>query len=235
MSEEKFMKKIKPFKRTSYVPVTETREGALTDSKFGGIAWVSESAPWPGCPHCKQKMNLFVQLNLETLPERPVGCPKTGLIQLFYCTNGEDECDCELESWAAFSKGSVVRLIQLHGTPTEYELSPCPDTFEESVVVGWNPRDDYPNCSESIDLEYSDEELDLLADENKIGDKLFGWPHWVQSEEYPECTTCSKPMDLVLQIDSEYNLPYMFGDMGVGHITQCSKHPEVLAFAWACF
>lgn len=26
----------------------------------------------------------------------------------------------------------------------------------------------------------------------------------------------------------------VFGDMGIGHVTQCKAHPRVLAFAWAC-
>jgi hypothetical protein len=26
----------------------------------------------------------------------------------------------------------------------------------------------------------------------------------------------------------------MFGDSGIGHITQCPEHKEVLAFGWAC-
>jgi hypothetical protein len=29
-------------------------------------------------------------------------------------------------------------------------------------------------------------------------------------------------------------LPFMLGDSGIGHITQCPDHPEVVAFAWAC-
>jgi hypothetical protein len=41
-------------------------------------------------------------------------------------------------------------------------------------------------------------------------------------------------MHLLFQIDSEDNLPYMFGDAGCGHITQCPKHPHRLAFGWAC-
>jgi hypothetical protein len=26
----------------------------------------------------------------------------------------------------------------------------------------------------------------------------------------------------------------MFGDMGIGHITQCPEHLDVVAFGWAC-
>jgi len=41
-------------------------------------------------------------------------------------------------------------------------------------------------------------------------------------------------MGLVFQLDSEDSLRPMFGDMGCGHVTQCSVHPDVLAFGGAC-
>jgi uncharacterized protein YwqG len=68
----------------------------------------------------------------------------------------------------------------------------------------------------------------------KTGDKLLGWPAWIQGIEYPECPDCGDSMKLIFQIDSEDNLDYMFGDVGCAHITQCEKHPHRLAIAWAC-
>jgi hypothetical protein len=38
----------------------------------------------------------------------------------------------------------------------------------------------------------------------------------------------------VFQVDSEDSIPFMFGDTGCGHITQCPEHQEVVAFGWAC-
>jgi hypothetical protein len=65
-------------------------------------------------------------------------------------------------------------------------------------------------------------------------DKLGGWPNWVQSADYPACPLCGQPMQYVFQIDSEDHVPYMFGDVGCGHITRCAQHADVLAFGWAC-
>ena len=67
-----------------------------------------------------------------------------------------------------------------------------------------------------------DEEDDEDDEENqpKQGDKLYGWPGWVQGVEYPSCTKCSKPMELVMQLDSEDNIPFMYGDAGCAHLTQ---------------
>jgi hypothetical protein len=38
----------------------------------------------------------------------------------------------------------------------------------------------------------------------------------------------------VFQVDSEDNVPFMFGDVGCGHITRCPDHKQVVAFGWAC-
>jgi uncharacterized protein YwqG len=34
------------------------------------------------------------------------------------------------------------------------------------------------------------------------------------------------------QIASEDNIPYMFADSGVAHITICPSHADVVAFNW---
>jgi uncharacterized protein YwqG len=46
------------------------------------------------------------------------------------------------------------------------------------------------------------------------GDKLGGWPNWMQGVDYPQCTKCNKSLVYLFQIDSEDNLPDMFGDSG---------------------
>ena len=66
------------------------------------------------------------------------------------------------------------------------------------------------------------------------GDKLAGYPNWIQGVEYPNCPECQRRMQFVFQIDSQDNLPVMFGDVGCGHITQCPEHKQILTFSWAC-
>ncbi|MGD1942918.1 MAG: pentapeptide repeat-containing protein, partial [Leptolyngbyaceae cyanobacterium] len=67
------------------------------------------------------------------------------------------------------------------------------------------------------------------------GDKLSGWPHWVQDDEYPKCPTCDRLMDtLIFEFDSyEYMLSFC-GDVGTGYILQCPDHKEQVAFLWQC-
>jgi len=92
-------------------------------------------------------------------------------------------------------------------------------------------------------VELSDEDADVLYEQESNeayagpegGDKLGGWPLWIQSVEYPECRICKKAMRLIFQIDSQVNLPYMWGDSGCAHITQCAEHKDVVSFGWACF
>src|SRR5205085_9692765 len=111
------------------------------------------------------------------------------------------------------------------------------DWFPARTITGWKPVDDYPNWEEAeqLGLDLSDDEIEAIEEYYPIsGDKLGGWPDWVQGVEYPACPSCGETMRLVFQIDSEDNLPYMFGDAGCGHITQCKTHKEQLAFGWAC-
>lgn len=65
-------------------------------------------------------------------------------------------------------------------------------------------------------------------------DKLYGWPYWIQSVEYPFDRKTESQMQLLFQFDSEDNLPYMFGDAGIGHLTQSPDNDKELGFGWAC-
>jgi uncharacterized protein YwqG len=224
------------FVRTAYLPATEPAEIGRS-SGFGGRAHLPEGVEHPVCPNCAQPMPLLAQLALSELPDdaRPEG---SGLLQVFYCSQapvGSDmPCDVDLEGWAAFSKAHCVRLVpDGPGQP-----SPAGIPHPDRRVVGWSPIQDYPNGEELRDLglAISDSVWDALgeADIPRSGEKLGGWPNWIQGVEYPNCPECGNTMGLVLQIDSDQNVPVMFGDMGIGHVTQCKAHPRVLAFAWAC-
>ena len=112
------------------------------------------------------------------------------------------------------------------------------NAFPAKLIEGWRELDDYPNAEEGelLGIELTDDQWETLGAEGRpgTGDKLAGYPAWVQGVEYPNCLVCGASMRLVFQIDSEDNLPFMFGDVGCGHITQCKTHPEQLAFGWAC-
>lgn len=236
--------RLTPFRRDAWVPATKPGNGELTASRFSGIPWLPEDEDWPVCPNCGQPRQLLLQLDLATLPARPEGCPEKGLLQLFYCTNSEDECGVQLEGWRPFSPNAVVRIVNAASPGRAFGRSPVPDAFPPRRIVGWQRKDDYPKDSEASEFG-----VKLTDDEDKVedvfdeltdadipvrGEKLMGWPNWVQGVEYPSCPECGRRMTYLFQIASEHNLPFMFGDSGTGHITFCLNHPSRLAFAWVC-
>lgn len=238
--------------RPAWKPITS--DGAPSEgSHFGGAPVLAPGEKWPACRRCGDPMQFFLQLALSHCPP-PFAGPDDRLLQLFYCSRDDGSC----ETWAPFSGAHVVRLLAGPGDVA----SPPPGVppFPARAIRGWSELIDYPDTPEQEELglvyDYdftrkrvsaSCPELDIALPELDFGlgvaeaisvaeegDKLGGWPMWIQGVEYPKCPQCQRRMQLVLQVDSEDNLPFMFGDAGCGHITQCPDHPEVLAFGWAC-
>jgi uncharacterized protein YwqG len=233
------LERIKPFKKTTWLPVVKKKKGSVLNSKFSGIPLLDENEVWPCCGSCQQEMQLFLQLNADELPTEARQAFGEGILQVFYCTNDELVCESECEAYFPFAKSTLLRIINpANIVAKKLTASPVNHAFKEKVIVSWQASDDYPNDEELDDLglDLSEDEVETLYEQDfpKTGDKLLGWPYWIQGIEYPECPDCGDLMKLVFQIDSEDNLDYAFGDAGCAHITQCEKHPERLAIAWAC-
>jgi hypothetical protein len=201
-------------------------------------------------------MPLFVQIDLAGAARATGAALSEGLLELFYCVHIGD--DCSAEGWAPFAPGKLVRIVP--GDVAGGLRSPPPNVphFPAKRIVGWEPVDDHPSPEEYADLglavnwdgerrrltlawkergisiETDDIDLPERLGATLSGDKLLGWPAWVQGQEYPSCPRCGKRMVLLFQIDSEDHVPYMFGDIGCGHVTRCLDHPDVVAFGWAC-
>jgi uncharacterized protein YwqG len=226
-----------PFKRKAWKPLTSEGDSLPAASKFSGKPWLAKDEPYPECQNCGKPMQLFLQLNLEDLPGALLGQVGEGLLQMFYCTGSEPNCETDCEAFFPFAKSTLLRLIQPAGEPQEIDEAWLVNHFPAKTIIGWQEQDDYPNLEEGAELgvELSDDEMEALEEEYPLsGDKLGGWPHWIQGIEYPDCPVCGETMVLVFQLDSEDNLPFMFGDVGCGHITQCKTHKEQVAFGWAC-
>ena len=230
---------VAPYKKMAWFPKVEERQSDCSSSKFSGLPVLLNDESWPCCKYCDEPMQLFLQLNSKHLPVA-AGTPfGEGILQVFYCTNFDKQCEVECEAFFPFSKSTLVRVLnpesgKLAGTTA----SPVKDAFPEKEIVGWEVRVDYPNGEELVELGCSltDEQSELLYDLDfpLPKDKLLGWPCWIQGVEYPDCPECGKRMKLIFQIDSEDNLPYMFGDVGCSHVTQCEDHKDKMAIAWAC-
>lgn len=217
---------LKGFIKPTWKPVVAEGEGAAGDSRFGGAPGVVGGESWPVCGACGTPLTFFLQMNLGACP----GAFGTGLLQLFYCLG--ENCDF---SFAPGSKNQVVRIVDPAAVARPASV-PHQEHFPARRVTGWKELRELPNWEELSDLgvELTKAEEKTLESVPYAGDKLGGWPAWVQGVEYPTCPKCSQTMRLVFQLDSDDNVPYMWGDVGCGHITQCPDHRDVLAYGWAC-
>jgi hypothetical protein len=179
-----------------------------------------------------------------------------GLLQLFYCTNDA----CSATHWEPFSSGKMVRIVDPgeFGEATTPQTEPPAALLPVKTIAGWKQQPDHPHPPEheqlgvtyNFDHKQRTVRVECLSDGVALdalptsapedlaaalpGDKLAGWPMWVQGVEYPACPRCGRAMQLVFQVDSDDNIPFMFGDAGTGHITQCPVHTDTVTFAWAC-
>lgn len=226
--------RLEPLRRPCWIPRVEDRDGEPRASKFSGTAALPAGESWPLCPNCTLPMQLFLQLNAADLPDGFKAPWGEGLLQFFYCTTSDPPCEADCEAWEPFAKSTLLRIVPATAAT---EGAPLPGTgFPAKLIVGWERMDDLPDYQELADLGFPEEDGEEISNSGypREGDKLAGWPYWVQSVEYPQCPECGSGMKLLFQIDSYKDLPYMFGDAGCGHVTYCGKHPHVLAFGWAC-
>ncbi len=230
--------KIQPLARKAWIPIVEEGDGGRAASKFSGTPLLAHGETWPECPNCSKPMQLFLQLNLDELPEPVREEFGKGILQMFYCTSVNPLCEDQCEAYFPFAKSALLRIVPTTDNAGGTELPEIAGGFPSKLIITWTEVDDYPNFEEvaAQGVELTDEEGNQWIEQEfpRAGDKLAGWPNWIQGVEYPDCPMCGERMRLVFQIDSEDNLPYMFGDVGCGHITQCRTHKDRLAFGWAC-
>jgi uncharacterized protein YwqG len=259
MRSEEIVRKLEPWlamhRRPAWKPVVVDGDGPATASKFCGTPWVDATHPWPECGTCKTPLQLFLQLNLDELPEELSRAFGTGLLQLFYCARKR----CHGSGSEPFGDDvSRVRVVRPSGLPSPALAHQQDVGFPSKRIVDWTRITDLPSSCEHDELgliytynfvagtlrlecpefgfdvtnRMNDCEAEEIAD-SESGDKLAGWPAWVQDAYYPNCPRCGRRMELVFQLDSEDHVPFMFGDCGRGQVTQCPEHKEVVAFGWS--
>ncbi|MEA5452859.1 pentapeptide repeat-containing protein [Leptolyngbya sp. CCNP1308] len=162
-----------------------------------------------------------------------------------YIEHKSCEGDC-FDSWP-FATNQLVRIVQPSETPAVFEI---PETvcelsnsrrgeFPAKLIVDWQRVDDYPDYADIVaqGIDFDDNDSDFMYDSGMYPhrDKLAGWPNWVQDIEYPHCPICQQQMNqLVFQLVSDDNIPYLWGDMGTGYILQCPTHKDQVTFLWQC-
>ncbi|MBX3269543.1 MAG: DUF1963 domain-containing protein [Sandaracinaceae bacterium] len=235
MSDVTIPDSLRPLERAAWLPVVEPGDGDAKASKLGGSAWIPAGEEHPICPNCQRPMQLFLQLDVASLPD-PSAFGGTGLLQLFYCKTSEPLCEVDCEAYFPYARSVVARRVDPSGAGAP-SAAVVDGALAPQRIVGWRAVEDYPNWEEQS-------EAGVTLDEDAIGvveaayprdgEKLGGWPRWVQGVEYPSCGECGARMRHVFQIDSQRLVDYAWGDLGVAHLTQCAEHPDRLAFGWAC-
>jgi hypothetical protein len=232
-----------PFNWRGLFRRTEKAESNETASRYGGLPWLTAGEPWPLCRSCNRTMHLFIQLNLQTLPTEIEGKYGSGLVQLFCCRRGDCPVEVKYEP-----NECLARLVDLDnpGRLASAEEGPK-DPFPTLNIVNWKKQTDYfPHIEEieQLEIELTEEECELLGDWGplEVGDKLAGWPAWIQASEWCSCGICQQPMEHLFQFEPHVNLDYSFGqeyfnrpvDHSCGWLFQCSRHKDQLAFTWQC-
>jgi hypothetical protein len=237
---ERLKREIEPFRRLCLLPVASPGEAGTVTSKFCGSAWLAQNEAWPTCPLCGEPLQMLVQIVTNDLRDDVRAVTGLGLLQLFYCTH-----DCTFDS-DPFGRSTLARVVAASGLGLgSVRRRPVvkQPTYPSQVITGWREAIDYPGWGGPSPPHWDETEWDLFYEViSKLpetegphrGDKLAGWPDWVQGIVDIHCPTCNTLMVPILQIGSEDHIPYMWGDCGIGHVHICPKHPEKCAFQWDC-
>jgi len=194
-------------------------------SKFGGCPGLLAGEPWPSASNTP--LLFFAQIDFAALPGEAQERFGKRMLQVFIA-----------EDVSPFrSDGTLIRWVD----SVDLETTARPETValfaEKRVVAFKHAQQDYPLREYGL-AEYdalAEDEKQLLQRANHAGDKVGGWPHWIQETSYSRCPTCKTRMDqLVLQIDSHHAVAFSFGDNGVAYILRCPEHADELSFTYQC-
>jgi hypothetical protein len=224
-------RRMSPAKRFTFLPRTSERPRKRTVSHFGGDPWLPPEDPWPTCPNCGTSQTLLLQLDLSTLPEQWRTPEDTGLLQLFYCL--------ACRPHAPFAPQQTVRIWPVDGETLHLSERPSPgEHFPARYITTWRREPDYPvreahDPGNACYLPKLDAPATLIRRLNHATDKLGGWPHWIQDADYPRVPQEEHPLDrLVMQLTSGGNLPWTWGDNGIGYLVRSATRPGLMTFFW---
>ena len=216
--------KIKPHARKASKPKTRKGNPGPAAAKFGGMPFLPAGTAWPTCEKCGAPALFLVQLDLSDLAP---ACELRGegLAQMFFC----DPCGKH-----------ALRVVDPTGEAAEAGTPDGVKLLPSRAITGWTkPKKELPGRDVFVDtvpVDLSDAERDMAWGNpfTNNGDKCGGWPHWIQDPQWGTAPS-GRPFDrLVLQMDTGGNLPYQFGDSGIGFILGTSEDPLEFGFVWQC-
>ena len=183
--------------RFTFKPVvTDSNENEnILESKFGGKPFIDLlKHPWPICK-CGKFMRFFFQINSDSFSTMLKLNENSfeGLLQFFYCSY-----DCD--DFQPFSSSNVVRIIN----NSDFKIEQVPNAVKQlnlfplKKIVTWKEELDYITSNELLennnDIENDSNDIEYIDTmyPTARGEKLFGWPCWIQGVDYPLCLICKK-------------------------------------------
>ena len=161
-------------------------------SRLGGVPSLDAASAWPQCGGCREPMTFLAELVASELAGLLEPVPFEGRLQVFECPN----CDGREH----FTRSRCVRQIALDAVVA----TALPDEsahwsrfmIPERSIVGWTVARDTPDVDEVNELcDYDiDEASELLAQRGHRhrGEKVGGWPSWIQNIDYGVCDVCPR-------------------------------------------
>ncbi|WP_291870418.1 DUF6493 family protein [Maribacter sp.] len=223
--------------KNAYIPLVKSAKNEYSiHSKLGGLPYLLEEDDYPKCTNCGKHLQLLVQLNLEDIPKSI----ERGLIQLFYCTNPNTNCESKAVSKEVTT--SLCKKVEIKGNSERKQLN-HEDIFPEKRIIQFIEFVDYPHSEDykqlGIELKVPDVIYDYMMAHNigatNANDKLFGYPHWLQSSEYAHNQKLDANSQLVFQLASKDNLSMQFGDAGIGYLLKTPIAENEVLFTWQCY
>ncbi|MCB9855788.1 MAG: DUF1963 domain-containing protein [Phycisphaerales bacterium] len=249
--------------RQAWIPITIDGDGSEVTSYFGGAPMVTKEADWPICGACGKPMPFCMQLDSRTLPDGAPRFG-VGLLQFFYCGSCEEGCGDgtwepfdRTQKLRVISPGDLKRCVTPEGVQkfpkrviqNWQRVEDHPDLDDAELLglsveyldkglisevhcpaLGIELNEIHKRLDDDAARRFQDSALSARG-----GDKLGGWPVWIQRAASIACPQCKLPMCMLFQIDSGDHLAINLGDTGCSHIWQCPTHAYVLAFEWQCF
>ena len=176
--------------RLCALPDLRVAGGAPGASRLGGYPSLEDPSAWPRCGLCREPMTFLAELVASELSGLLEPLPFEGRLQIFACPN----CDRPEH----FTSGRCVRQIGLDAVvaTTLPDEGPHWSRFmiPKRSIVGWRVARDTPDIDEVNQLCDHDieEASELLAERGHRhrGEKVSGWPSWIQDIDYGECDVC---------------------------------------------
>jgi hypothetical protein len=218
-------------KKASGIGVGRTSTSIGADASwFGRINLHLPDENWPF--YYGEPMIPLCQLNLTEVPYLPALLSDVALITIFISSfeflpvdepNGK--------GWELRAYSSYEGLVEIKDAPIYETIKPFPIVWD-FIEADYPSQYSLPSSLQFGDLDFDDERFP-----NHYQSKLGGWPSLIQGPIFwaPKNRHPSNP-EYVFQINSEREVGWMWGDLGIGYFGRWSRDgTDDWALSWQCY